>query len=238
MTDDITHGLALLADEAEPATVDSHAVIAQARARTRNRRTMTAAFLTVVAIGTLAVTSSINRPTNAPAARPETQGQRLTAQLNAALPEVIPARWEIAEPRPDDETTNYPPPRPSPGNGPDEMATLVQGWYPGDIDNCGTMLWYQDSQGRIEILLGVNNSKAWFYDPCLAPDCEEHPLPDGTRWRGRSDVGVSIANNSQHIEALRPDGTNIMVTLNWENNRSTPPLTVDELVKWASKLSY
>lgn len=52
MTDNLTHNLHLLADEVEPATVDSHDIIDRAKARTRHQRAGLASALGTVAVAT------------------------------------------------------------------------------------------------------------------------------------------------------------------------------------------
>ncbi|HEX6353685.1 hypothetical protein [Actinophytocola sp.] len=247
MTDDIAQGLALLADEADPAPIDSHAVIARARARTRNRRTTAAAFLAVVAIGGLAVTSNADRPSNEVAEQPELPSQRLTAQLTAALPDVIPAGWEAKPAPPYDGTTRYPEPLvfacsleapPQPIEFPDSRPTMGPSGPPSD--SCSAMGYYQDAEGALLVYLTVKDIKTWPFDSCVgAPDCDEWTLSDGTRVLTDADTaGVASPGHLQQIHALRPDNTQIELAVTWQDGRTSPPLTLEELVKWATAFDY
>lgn len=247
MTDDITHGLALLADEAEPAHIDSYAVISKARARTRNRRGVAAAFLAVAAIGAFTVTTAAEHQTSGAAAPPESPAQRLNAQLDAVLPELIPSRWQ-ARPAPPSHSIYEPPHvfscRKEVLAGAAIRLGLPKhtssGWELDDSDNCSAHNWYQDAEGELELAIGVNNSGKWYTDPCMLPDCEEQELPDGTVWRVGPNAGASTSETSgiQSLQGLRPDGTYVSVTVLWQEPRSTPPMTVDEMVKFMDKFSY
>jgi hypothetical protein len=247
MTDDVSHGLALLADEAEPAPIDSHDVITRARTRTRDRRTTATVFAAVVALSALAVTLQGDRADTPPAKQNERASVRLTAQLTAALPDLIPADWET-RPRTPTETrqpqTFY-----CYSDGPWITASVIAVPGPGDaldpmtetsprVDLCGAQSWYRDVEGEIELHVEVDPGKTWFFDPCVAPQCEEHVLPDGTRWRMSPNSGVSQYSGLQQIESLRPDGTHIQVFVTWQNNRATPPLTVDELLAFTDRFDY
>lgn len=264
MTNDITHDLSLLADEAEPAPIDSHAVVANARARTRNRRAMATAFASVATIGALTMTLTTDRSTDA-ATDGESASARLTAQYAAALPDLIPARW-VAATTPLNPPTSQTPPTvtepppntfrcesdpPAPGYPPAQDRQLPDplDYWPShgpvhsplvdDVDQCGATGWYEDAEGRFDLLVQINNGGNWFFNPCVAPECEEWGLPDGTRVRMNvSTVGVSAYSGLQQASALRPDGTYIHVYLLWQNVRSTPPMTLDELVKFADKFDY
>lgn len=242
MTDDISHGLALLADNAEPAPIDSYDVISRARARTRNRKATAMVFAAVVAVGALAVTLPTDHPSTTAAEPGESRAARLTAQLAAALPEVIPARWETRPTPPDNRPARtfgcpgYP------------LAFLVPPGQPSTVPppptedesrhgTCVALAWYRDTVGEIDLVIGVSADGRWSSDPCTAPRCEEHVLPDGTRWRIGPDAGVSPGYPEQVVESLRPDGTNILVRVWWHNRRATPPMTTDELAKFADKFT-
>ncbi|GAB1508916.1 hypothetical protein [Actinophytocola sp. KF-1] len=91
MTDDITRGLSLLADEVAPAPVDG--VAETARARTRNRRAGAATALAVVVAGTLAV--SLGRDEGVRVSDPPTErAARLTAELAEIEGEIALPGWE------------------------------------------------------------------------------------------------------------------------------------------------
>jgi hypothetical protein len=258
MTEDVTRGLALLADEAESAPIDSHDVITRARALSRRRRSMATAFAAVVAIGAAAVTLQADQSRDAPATQPEPPSKRLTAQLAAALPELIPDRWATrpAPPNPPtatnpspntflcdseaptSQTQHLPPETPRTGPSGTWEANPSDTWGAGPSDLCYAMSWYQDTEGDIELELEINDDGAWFFNPCTEPVCNEWALPDGTRVRmDLDDAGVSPVGHLQQLEALRPDGTHLQVFLHWDNDRPGP-MTVDELVKFADKFDY
>jgi hypothetical protein len=237
MTKDITRGLALLAEQAEPAPIDSHAVIATVKARKRNRRAVATAFASVAAIGALTMTLGTDRATDTSAER--NRAERLTAQLAAALPEVIPARWRIASTPP---TATYAPrtfhcnpvPDSTPAALPGQKVVYpIPGW-------CTATSWYRDAEGEIELLLQAADSKGWTPDSCATPDCDERTLPDGTLVQVSLDTAGRFTPETrmQWLMALRPDGTYVNISTRWRNNRSTPPLTVDELVEFATALNY
>jgi hypothetical protein len=242
MTEDVTHGLTLLADEAEPAPVDTYAVIAKARTRNRNRRTMATAFASVVAIGVLATTLSTDRWTDTATAQ-ELRSARLTAQWAAMQPELLPAGWTPEEVSPNVR------PRPGMFKCGDEPPLKFE-MQPGDTEPpaiieiqtpqgmCSTGNWYQDEEGVVVLQLIISAELAWPADPCAAPECEESTLADGTRVWVRPDT-ASAAGPLQLMDAFRPDGTHVKVSVHWRSEeRSTPPMTRDELVKLADVFSY
>jgi hypothetical protein len=250
MTEDVTYGLALLAGEAEPAPIDSHDVISRARALNRRRRSVLTAFAAVVAITAAAVTLQADESRNAPATQPEPPSKRLTAQLAAALPELIPDRWQTRAAPPNPPTATYPPPNTfaCTKEMPPPTTTTLRGdpgaslGYPAFsepyADLCSAMSWYHDTKGVIELEIEIDDAGAWFFNPCTEPECNEWALPDGTRVRMDVDnAGVSPVGHLQQIEALRPDGTHLQVFLHWDNDRPGP-LTVDELVKFADKFTH
>jgi hypothetical protein len=227
MTDDVSRGLALLAAEAEPAPIDSHAVIDQARTRTRNRRAMAAAFVAVVAVGAVAMAlGPLSSGGNTPAGR-------LTRQLSAAVPNVIPDRWAPVEP----PTT--------PGNQPQPRVFRCT-VPPGSVDEgagfatnktCFAEAYYQDGQGTIRLGMAVTlpEPDQGTVDIACFSSCEEHTLPDGT-------LAQVNANNTdqEHVQTLwasRPGNTFVIITLSWNDTRSAPPLTDDELLKFATVFS-
>lgn len=229
MTDDVTRGLTMLADEAEPAPIDSHDVIARARARTRTRRTtVAAAFATVAVIGALAVTvgnpgtSSKPATTTTVATTPESLTDQLTRQLTEALPDLIPNEWKpVAE---------HPPEAP-----PLTFRCLGSG--------CDAHAAYTDGAGKIDLRFQVDNI------PRYGDSCEEHctrvagpvraELPDGTR----TQVSVYTENLTSHevqqLLASRPDGTQVSMSVTWpQGQRGATPLTTDEIVKFATLFTY
>jgi hypothetical protein len=229
MTEDVSRGLALLADDATPAPIDSHDVITRARTRTRRSRSMAAVFAAVVAIGASAVTIQADQWTeDAAVQRQEDPARRLTAQLAAALPEVIPARWEAV-------------PSSDPTDPPRNIFRCTGGDRPiGSYqDLCMAMSWYRDAEGEFTLWTTVSNM-AWSYKPGTDVKVDDWTLPDGTRvWTYLDTAGVGSTGYSQFLNALRPDGTLLELGLTWSNNNVRPgPLTVDELTKFADKFDY
>jgi hypothetical protein len=225
MTDDVSRGLALLAAEAEPAPIDSYALIDQARTRTRNRRSTVAAFVVVVMVGAIAVVlGPLGSGGNTPA-------ERLTRQLSAAVPTVIPDRWKPMEP----PLTN--------GNQP-LPRTFRCTVPPGSVDEgagfaldttCFAEAYYQDSRGMIRLGIAVTLPDHGPIEMVCSPSCDESVLPDGTRTQiNPSNVGEERV---QTLNASRPDDTIITITLSWNDDRSAQPLTDDELLKFATVFS-
>jgi hypothetical protein len=230
MTDDVIHGLALLADEAEPAPIDSRDVIARARARTRNRcATFATVLATVAVIGSLAVTLGLSRSSTDVATDPRSTEDRLNTQMRTAAPHVIPSWWSWTA----------------------KNALVfhcwgaldgVQAW---DIDEQGTPIIhsipqmcrtsgsYSDASGQIELGIDVILPPGSAVG-CAAPDCESQRLPDGTMaWVivAPEPAGRQV---NQRLSALRPDGTTISVSLLYPVGRPMPPLTTDEMMKFAT----
>jgi len=260
MTEDVTRGLALLAEEAEPAPVDSHDVITRARALSRRRRSMATAFAAVVAIGAAAVTLQADHSTNAPAAQNDAHSQRLTAQLAAALPELIPDRWQaipappggkygpsnifscaqetqgtVVESTPEDPKTVVEPPQdPEPDPGPASY-----------IPECYAQSWYRDDKSDIQLNIEIGDHGMW--SPCATPGspdfaypCREMTLPDGTQfWADLDEAEGAPERACQRSSALRPDGTQIRVSLCWSVDIDRPgPMKVEELAKFAEAFNY
>jgi hypothetical protein len=231
MTEDVSRGLALLADEAEPAPIDSHDVIIRARARTRRSRSLAAVFAAVVMIGASAVTIQADQWTEHTAVqRQEDHAKKLTAQLAAALPGLIPAQWEV-RPAPKDDN-DFPPPNTfvcgHPGNGPE------YGW----VVFCDAPMWYRDAVGDIDVSVGVSNFHEFGYISWPESVPEKWTLPDGTQVRTDLDTGGMLPwGHEQSVEALRPDGTLISVRVRWKGDRPLP-MTIAEMTKFMDKFNY
>jgi hypothetical protein len=255
MTEDITRGLTLLAEEVEPAAIDSHAVVATVKARKRNRRAVATAFASVAVIGAITMTLSTDRAPDT-ATTGESPSTRLTTQLTAALPDVIPAEWRTV-PAPIYGPPNGPPPPPLLFSCMSETphrtvpdSDLPEVFSPRNLvpsspndaaerDVCQATAWYQDAQGPIELWLEVEYPGRWFSPVCPPDECDEWALPSGTRVRVNVEtVGVPTPGHLQWFEVLQPNGTYVRVTTHWQNDRSTPPLTLDELLRFADRFSY
>lgn len=230
MIDYVTRGLAMLADEAEPAPIDSHDVIARARARTRTRRAVTAAaFATVVVVSTLVMTVGDPGAPDKPATTttvktPESLPDQLDRLLTDALPDVIPSRWEQV-----------------PGSSPQDLPLtfLCVG------DGCFANVTYDDGVGKIDILFRIDDAKRDWDALCDPEHCTElrapvrQDLSDGTRTQVFTYADKSTSRDVQELLAARPDGTQVTVSAIWpQGQRAEPPLTTDEILKFATVFTY
>jgi hypothetical protein len=242
MTDDITRGLAMLADEAAPPEIDSHAVITRARARTRNRRaTAAVALATCALIGALVVTVGGNgpsKPANKTAVPPTaaTLSDDLDRQLREILPDVIPPGWRLV---PDTEEPSRPAPRFRCG-----IVVLVRAEAPGS-DVCATSATYRDSVGDVDFTVSVSKREADFRATCAAEFCTNwaapvrKDLPDGTRTQLTTYTENPTARDVQELLAARPDGTQISVAVLWpRDSREKTALTTGQIMKLATAFTY
>jgi hypothetical protein len=99
---------------------------------------------------------------------------------------------------------------------------------------CFAEAYYRDSQGTIVLGISVTLPEGPIEVVCFS-SCDERVLPDGTR--AQINPNNTDQERVQTLNASRPDNTLITVTLSWNNNRSGPPLTEDELVKFATVFS-
>lgn len=230
MIDYVTRGLAMLADEAEPAPIDSHEVIARARARTRTRRAVTAAAVaTVAVVSSLVMTVGSPGAPNKPATTtsvtpPESLPDELDRLLTEALPDTIPSRWtQVAEP-----TAQDPP-----------LTFLCLG------NGCVAHATYNDGIGDIIVLFKVHGTE-WDWDTGCDPGyCTQwaapvrQDLPDGTRTQVSTYTEKPTSRDIQELLAARPDGTQVNVSVIWpQGQRSEPPLTAAEMLKFAPVFTY
>lgn len=215
MTDDVTRGLTMLADEAEPAPIDSSDVITRARTRTRDRRaTLATAFATLAVVASLAV--SLNQPprsTDAASADPP-PGERLTTQLKEALPNVIPSRWTP-------ESSAVP-----------EFHCPFSITVTYDITTgpCSIQALYTDSAGQIDLRVDVVRSSDTEVD---CSGCDSQTLPDGTRTFTEGFAATpETGHGYQWMRVVRPNGTRISVGITYVIGST--PLNTDELATWAT----
>lgn len=257
----LTQGLDLLADEAEPAPVDADEVMAAARTRTRNRRaTAATALATVAVVGALTVTlGNTNGPatmgdttatttaTTAAEAEPqhvrEQRAAALTAQLTAAWPGIAPAGVTVA---------------------PSTVAAEVFRWQKGPLEfgfqddpaGNGRYTAYtelSDAQGStwlsIHVYRAGDDPRQMPFTPCTGTEqgittCTFRELPDGTK----VNVGVQAGSGfgvgtTAYVQALRPDGTEISVA---DSNalpdqtlsRTEPIMSAEDLVEFATVFTY
>jgi hypothetical protein len=257
MTDDITRGLAALADEAQPAPIDSHTVVQLAHAHTRARRAvLTAAFATLVAIGALTVaigswqrpgattpatpqttsqttsqsppttrdTPTTERPPDSPPTAPEVRDTpsaaenaerkaRLQPEMVAAFDRILPDGWQHS----------------AFGFGCDQTGCFAEGDV---IDGAGTTLsffvYVSDRLGTAE---------------CYAPTCvRAEVLDDGTAVQLSKGEFDGLANGVKEatvgIDAQRPDGTLVSMSVRWSADKPTPALTDEQWMEFGKALTY
>jgi hypothetical protein len=266
MTDyDLPNGLSLLADEAEPAPIDTYDVIAKAKARTRNRRTSAAAAVgTVAVVGALAVTlgfpnadqggTGVATQTSTvtpdcpngvcelpgPAAPSAAQGEIFDEQLAAAIDTLIPAGFTLER---------------------DPASTETPLSFVGTTGQSGPVYtaqaWLRDAQGPASLTVFVLKNPAGtplahmngqFFGPCQQgePNCEIRTLPDGTQATAQANARPPGLQLSSTLSAQRPDGTYIQVITSvgissvpgGEQARPEPPMNNEDLFKWATVFTW
>lgn len=239
MTDDITRGLAALADEARPAPVDSHTVVQLAHAHTRVRRAVyTAAFAMLVAIGALTVAiGSWHQPdATTPAtsqttsqAPPSTPPDSPTTKPNAPEIEKDATPEENAERKPRLQTemiAAFDRILPASwqhsafGFGCDGRGCFAEGDV---IDDAGTTLGFfvyvSDKIGDVT---------------CGEASCvRTEVLDDGTA------VALSKGDdNSVYIVSERPDRTGMHLSVDWPADKPNPALTDEQWMEFGAALTY
>jgi hypothetical protein len=251
MNDELTRGLTMLADEADPAAVDTYAVIAKAKARTRNRRAGAAtAFGTVAAIGALAVTFGAGggtppaTPTIAgpwrvcvgiddepctPLTETDDRSRKLTQQL-AKSPRVLPERFTVEQD----------------GRDPAPLEFVVTNDKEKRYTAWATLLDPVDSVdisfevGKVPAGTSIDGIPDPTFLPCTigVRDCEARTLPDGTIARAETSNVPSAMEPITYATALRPDGTYIQVIAAVPEARPDPPFTLEELFEFATVFTY
>jgi hypothetical protein len=232
MTDPVTHGLALLADEAEPAPIDSHDVITRA-IRTRNRRTTVAiAFGTAIVVGALAVTLGVTTREHAPTAiapptatsgfpmpgtevlKPATaservaRAQRLQSDLTDTFVTVLPADWQHS-------TFAF-------------TCDPYGCWAEGDIKN---------GEGTVTLFFHVGGD--FGMNTCYAPNCVKQRLDDGTL-ASISNYEIDPARKTAGlgVSSVQADGTAFSLSAQWPSDRPTKPLTEGRWLEFATAFTY
>jgi hypothetical protein len=253
MTDDITRGLALLADEAEPAPIDSRDVITRARTRTRNRRATAAAFVTVALVGTLAVTVSKAGPSEPVATAAESREDRLTRLLVGAMADLVPSDWT-----PDTTVPSDGPPltfRCDVDGGGELIAEPASGGEtrisvgPTSPKGCFAHAAYNDGVGTMQFSFLVHKFDLDFDDACGEAPCTvwegqvREELPDGTKVRATTLTEDSLSQagvrDIQDVFAERPDGTQVSMSVVWPHGqRSQPPFTAEQLIQFATRFTF
>jgi hypothetical protein len=258
---DVPAGLAQLAEEADPAPIDTHDVIAKARTRTRNRRASTAAaFGTVALVGATAFTlgfpnadkgdTRVGTPTSAANEDcPPGSGSKCTSppvdddhsaaldsQLAAALDSLTPAGFTFEkDPFKTGETLKF-------TGAPNASGTMVY----------SASAWLRDSQGPSAFTIYVlkrpagtplGHADGQFFGPCTAGEshCEVRTLDDGTQATARENAQPPALQLASTLSAQRPDGTYIQVISSVglgpvpsETPRPIPALTNADLFEFAT----
>lgn len=241
MTDDVTRGLAMLADEAAPAEIDSHEVITRARARTRNQRTtIAAAVATFAVVGALVVTTSNARQpkpatTTTVAPTNETLSEQLDRLLVDAVRDLAPNGWtSVTEPAASDLPLTF-------------LCGLPVGGVemPNASEVCVAHSNFVDKTGPFQVQWSVSMVERNFDDGCDPQFCAPWAPPfrknlaDGTRTQVRTFTETPTNRDMQELLAARPDGTQVTMTLIWpKGQRSAQPLTMSQLQKWATVFTY
>lgn len=250
MTDDITRGLGLLADDAEPAPIDTHALAALARARTNSRRAVVAsACVTLAAIGALAVAvgsvkeppplgadnttttaTSTSAPTESPAEDTDpTGGRGPVFGTEVEQPASKAERTERAQRLQRELTDAF-------GQILPDAWTYSAFRFACDPDGCwarGDIVDDVDNTGPIK--LSVHVSGDYGLASCTGADCTKKVLEDGTL------VAFSTREYDGRVHAsmgsVRPDGTSVSISADWAAG-TTPPLTDDQWRAFGNLLTY
>jgi hypothetical protein len=236
MTDDVTRGLAMLADEVEPAHIDAHDVITRARARTRNRRaTFAAGAATFAVAGALVATMIHARPAKPATVTPprETLSARLDRLLVDAVREVAPDDWTpVTEPAADNPPLTF-------LCGIAIVATTTE-----NAEGCVAHGTFVDKTGPFDVQWSVDKA-ARNPDEGCAEQCTQWGTPvrtdlsDGTTTQVRTYTEEPTNRDIQQLFATRPDGTRVGMALIWpKGQRSAQPLTTDQLLRWATVFTY
>jgi hypothetical protein len=240
---DLNHGLDLLADEASPAPVDVHDIIAKAKARTRNRRATTATALATVAVAgaMIATIGTLGSEPGPPVGSPPTstfetmkaieaihdeRARRFTQEFAAAWPTIAPAGASFTEL----EFSGHPL---------DANQDLYQ--Y-----SAHTTLTDEQGTTMLDITVWPPGVHVIDYRPCQpGPDCTVHQFADGTQAHvitGRMETLDGNIAEQHFLYAMRPDGTRIDVReVNGDAPRLTRPATIfstEDLFRFATLFTY
>ena len=234
MTDDVTRGLELLADEAAPAHIDTDAVIASANALSRNRAILTTALVTLIVLCALVVTIGAvkapppiaDKPTapHAPVIgtevrRPATQEEQdrrrktLHASVIRAFDRILPQGWEHS-------TFDF-------------ACDQTHCWAEGEI---------RDGAGPVA--LGFYLMDDYSKTSCFQPECTTELLRDGTLVSfskfedADSPMPGSVPVMRVGLNAVRADGTSLDLSVSWPLSRTAPVLTDDQWREFATAFTY
>jgi len=251
MTDDITRGLTALADEAQPADIDSHTVIQLAHAHTRARRAVvTAAFASLVAIGALTVaisawqdpsaTTPVTSQTTSSAPAPPTVSQESPTDSPPTSPGIrdIPTAEETAARKTRLQT--------------DIVAAfdriLPDGWqhsafgFGCDQTGCFAEGDVIDDAGTTLNFFVYTSDSLGDEGDCFAPYCvRAEVLDDGTAVqlsKGEHEGLGSEKEKTLTVNAQRPDGTMLSMLVSWPASKQTPALTDEQWLQFGKALTF
>lgn len=245
MTDDITRGLTLLADEVPPAPVDT--VVDKARTRIRNRRAGAATAVAVVAAATLAITLSQDDGVRV-SALPTDRAARLTQEMAEVKAEAIPPGWKPLTPG-------------SPGPLVASLAggrTLSFACRNSEVDNlpmpvnavCQAIGQYERDGERLSVAVQVFHADGRATKPGVGEDTTledgttatifptGHMVTVGDKDVLRKDEDTYPASGSQLLSAWRPGGTGVLVNVAYTGASAEPPFTDDQLLTFATAFTY
>jgi hypothetical protein len=234
MTDDVTRGLGLLADEAEPAPVDTDAVIAAAAALSRNRAILTTALVTLIVLCALVVTlGAVTAPARTAdrpkASHPPVLGTELARRATADEQSERAARLHAMAVRAFDRF-------------------LPRGWTPSTFDftcdqlGCWAEGEIKDDAGPVSVSVYVGGD--YGTSSCFRPECTRRLLRDGTLVSLQkfedtdSAMPGSVPVMRVNLGAVRPDGTSLGLSVDWPLSRTAPVLTDDQWRRFATAFTY
>ncbi|MGB3444518.1 MAG: hypothetical protein WBA97_37745 [Actinophytocola sp.] len=253
MTHDITRGLSLLANEAEPAPIDSHTVIQLAHAHRRARRAVyTATFATLVAIGALTVAiGSWQDPTaTGPATSRTTEPAPASSSADPASssadpppttqdsPTTVPNAPEVQEDATPEENAERKPRLQT------EMIAAFDRILPASWQH-SAFGFGCDGRGCFAEgdVIDDNGTTLGFFVyvsdkigevTCAAGSCvRTEVLDDGTA------VALSKGDeNSVYIVSERPDRTGMHLSVDWPADKPKPEITEDQWLEFGRAFTY
>lgn len=224
MTDNVTRGLGLLADEAGEAPINTDAVIAMATARTRNRAILATAFVTIFLVSALVLTLGAVKPApvavpppttqstpwrdNATPAEQEARRTRLHTQVTIAFDRILPSGWQHS-------TFDF-------------GCSEFHCWAYGDIlDSAGTVSMSMIAWGGEETV-SCNES-----ENCVTKTLDDGTFVAFTKYESQNTTGAMYK-----IDAKHPDGSISYISAQWPATRTAPTLTDEQWLEFATAYSY
>jgi hypothetical protein len=237
MTDDVTRGLSLLADEADAAPIDADAVIATATARSRQRAILASAFVTIFLVSALVLSFGAFKPDTPHTADGPTTGigpptfgtevpkpasdaeqavrrTRLQQQLTAAFSRILPNGWVHSQF--------------------DFACEPTHCWAEGEIrDDAGPLLMSVHVVGDYSLL------------SCYQPNCTKTVLADGTlvafNKNDNKENNTTIGGQPERywsISSVRHDGTSFSMSVRVPKSRTAPTLPDDQWRRFGTAITY